>query len=353
MIRYVQFSFLWKNDEDRINCVLSQSFYKTGTKDSELGWLATWIASFWQCTDEALVQPNTMCSVCTVSAERVNAYATTKTISRQPRDRTPQQSRKRFQKQRSSLVRGSFTWKYEEKTICAYPKIAFSSIKMTKIQNKVFFRNTSANMSPYLLNNSSHQILRENHTALLHCAPLLLIPRSSKCCLPISLDCLTVQSFHNSTTNFRVHTSVTFLINSDERLLLMVFFLEHLKTSLFHWKQFGRCVISRPSHAFPLTQNILAHSALMLLGLKLRGYSVLFRKLWRNFFCFMSLTHAQSTSQNKSACFCLLHMRNVSISGFSKFRYKKLQLLLGKIRKAVSALIISFPFFHERPNPEL
>ena len=34
-------------------------------------------------------------------------------------------------------------------------------------------------------------------------APLLPIPRSWEHCLPISLDCLPVQSFHNTTVNFQ------------------------------------------------------------------------------------------------------------------------------------------------------
>ena len=52
--------------------------------------------------------------------------------------------------------------------------------------------------------------------------------------LPITLDCPPVQSFHNNTANFRVHASVTFLVNSDKRPLLMGCILNHLEMSPFH-----------------------------------------------------------------------------------------------------------------------
>ena len=78
------------------------------------------------------------------------------------------------------------------------------------------------------------------------------------------LNCLPVQSFHNSTANFRVHASVTFLVFSDERLLLMVLCLERLKTSLFPWIWLGRCTIIGLSQTFPLTQNMFIDGALIL-----------------------------------------------------------------------------------------
>ena len=59
-----------------------------------------------------------------------------------------------------------------------------------------------------------------------------------------------------------------------------------------------------------------------LFGLQLRRCDVLFRQLRRNFFCFMSLAHVQSTSESKSACFSLSCMRNMSKSGFVKFWHK-------------------------------
>ena len=58
-----------------------------------------------------------------------------------------------------------------------------------------------------------------------------------------------------------------------------------------------------------------------LFDLQLRGSNVLFGKVQRNF-CFVSFTHVQSTSESKSAYFCLSRMRNVSKSGFGTFQYK-------------------------------
>ena len=39
--------------------------------------------------------------------------------------------------------------------------------------------------------------------------------------------------------------------SSGKRPLLVVFFLESLEMSLFHWRQFGRCSVSGLSHDFP------------------------------------------------------------------------------------------------------
>ena len=80
-------------------------------------------------------------------------------------------------------------------------------------EHSIIFRNTSANVSPHLWNKSNYQILWENRRAI-HCAPPILIPRSWEHCLPIMLDCPPVQSFHNSTVNFTVHASVTFLVTT-------------------------------------------------------------------------------------------------------------------------------------------
>ena len=77
------------------------------------------------------------------------------------------------------------------------------------------------------------------------------------------LDCLPVQSFHNSTANFRVHASITFLVNGDERPLLMVCFLKRLETSPCRWRWFCSRTINRLCHAFPRTQNIFTNGALI------------------------------------------------------------------------------------------
>ena len=96
-------------------------------------------------------------------------------------------------------------------------------------------------------------------------APLLPIPRSRERRLLIMLDCPSVQSFHNITANFRVHASVTFLVNGGERPLLMVYFLKHLEMFPFHWRWFCRCVINRHGHAFHCTQNVFTNGTLILI----------------------------------------------------------------------------------------
>ena len=77
------------------------------------------------------------------------------------------------------------------------------------------------------------------------------------------LKCPPVQSFHNTTANFRVHASVAFLVNSDERPLLMVYFLKCLETSPFRWRWFCRCAINRLGHAFYCTQNVFTNGVLI------------------------------------------------------------------------------------------
>ena len=116
--------------------------------------------------------------------------------------------------------------------------------------------------------NPEHSIISETHQQIyqiftgksqvsLHCAPPLPILRTWEHCLPITRDYMPVQSFHNSSANFRVQTSGTFLTNDDERPLLMVYFLKRFETSLFRWRRFWRCMINRSRfrHAFPQTQT--------------------------------------------------------------------------------------------------
>ena len=110
------------------------------------------------------------------------------------------------------------------------PKLRFQEWNI-KIRNTVYiiFRNTSANISPHFWNKSGCQILRKNYRAfyLTHSEQLRML------FLPIMLDCPPVKSFHNSIANFRIHASVTFLVNGDERPLLMGCFLKCLETSPF------------------------------------------------------------------------------------------------------------------------
>ena len=149
--------------------------------------------------------------------------------------------------------------------IHAYPKISLSGKKNhPNLEHSIVFRNTSAKVPPHLWNNSVYRILRENHTAILHNALPLKIPRSWEFCLLITLDYPPVQSFHNSAANFRVHTSVTFLVYGDERTLLIVCFFKCLETSHFRWRWFCRCTINRLRHAFPCTWKVFTRGGMIL-----------------------------------------------------------------------------------------
>ena len=109
------------------------------------------------------------------------------------------------------------------------------------------------------------------------------------------------QSFHNSTANFRVHASVTFLVGGDEKPFLMAFLLECC------WQWFGRCVISRLSHAYLLAQNVLAN------GVDAMFSSGNFRETSSASLFF---AHMQSTPKNKSAYFHLSRLRSMSKMAF-------------------------------------
>ena len=83
--------------------------------------------------------------------------------------------------------------------------------------------------------------------------------------MPIMLECPLVQSHHNSTANFRVHESVTCLVNGGKRPLLMVYFLKRLETSPFHWRCFCTCTINRLGHAFCRIRDVFTNGALILI----------------------------------------------------------------------------------------
>ena len=75
-----------------------------------------------------------------------------------------------------------------------------------------------------------------------------------------------------------------------------------------------------------------------LLSLQLCGCNVLFWKLRRNFFCFLSFAQAQSTSKSKSTYFCLSQL-DVSKSGFSKFQHKSFSYSLEKSERPFCLLL--------------
>ena len=149
-----------------------------------------------------------------------------------------------------------------------------------------------------------------------HCGPPLPILLFWESCLPIMLDCPPVQSFYNTTANFRVHASVIFHVNSGERPLLMVYFLKCLETSPFCWRGFCRCAINRLGHAFCRTWNVFTNGALIP-SIRLAAS----QKLWRNF-CFMSFVHAQSTSESKLELFVFRVCATRLKCDFAKFQHK-------------------------------
>ena len=107
------------------------------------------------------------------------------------------------------------------------PKLGFQEQKSPKSRTQHNFRNTSANLPDFYRKITGQSTLC---TSLADSAHLRT--------LPITLDYMPVQSFHNSSANFRVQTSGTFLTNDDERPLLMVYFLKRFETSPFHWRRF-------------------------------------------------------------------------------------------------------------------
>ena len=101
-----------------------------------------------------------------------------------------------------------------------------------------------------------------------------------------------VQSFHNSTAKFRVHTSVTSLIySSDERHFSWYSFLKRLEMSSFFLAGNG------------LT-NASVNGALILFGLQLCGCGVLFGKLQRDFFL-LCVFHACAEHFQEQICIFL------------------------------------------------
>ena len=161
--------------------------------------------------------------------------------------------------------------------------------------------------------------------------------------LPITLNCPPVQSFHNSTANFRVHACVTFLVNGDKRPLLMGCFLKHLEMSPFFWRWFCRCAINRLSHAFPWTWNIFTNAALIpkICWLAASWVQCSLPKTSEKLFFLLHVFHVcMSTSKSKSAYFCLSHICTMSKSGFGKFQHKSFGYSLEKSERLCLFVVV-------------
>ena len=234
------------------------------------------------------------------------------------------------------------------------PKLRVQEQKSPKSEHSIIFRNTSAKVSPHLWNKSSYQILRQNRRAV-HCASPLLILSSWEHRLLITLDCLPGQSFHNSTANFRVHTSVTFLVNGDERPLLMVCFLKRLETSPCRWRWFCRRTINRLCHAFPRTQNIFTNGALIPKTYSTCSFAdAMFSSgNFRETLVLHRVFRARAEHFQEQICIFLsfAHAQCVQ-SGFSKFRHKTLATL-GENQKGEwqnLELLRGYPYFDDFPE---
>ena len=152
------------------------------------------------------------------------------------------------------------------------------------------------------------------------------------------LDCLPVQSFHKTTANFRVHASVTFLVNGGERPLLMVYFLECLETSPFHWRWFCRCKINRHGYAFRRTRNVFTNGALNPIYLAC-SFAETSEKL-----ILLHVFHTRRMLPRVNLhYFCLSRMCNASKSDFGKFQHKHFSYSREKLRRQRLLLL----FFHE------
>ena len=159
--------------------------------------------------------------------------------------------------------------------------------------------------------------------------------------LLIMLDCPPGQSFH-STANFRIHASVTFLISSEERPLLMGCFLEHLEMYFFRRTRFH--AISRLGCAFPRTRNIFTNGVLIpkiYLAYSF-GDAIPSWETLEKLFYLVSFAHAEHFLQQICIfvfCACTLHPKVASVRSGTKAL-----ATLWKNRKDCVCLLL---FLHE------
>ena len=185
-------------------------------------------------------------------------------------------------------------------------------------------------------------MLQENHRAinLTDSAQLRML------LLPTMLDCPPVQSFHNSTVNFRVHAVSPFSSTVTKGHFSRNAFLNIWKRLLFTGESFaGVWSIDSAMPSFE-HETFLQMVPWFWWSIQLAA-SWMQRFLRETFFCFVSFVHAQGTSKSKSAYLCLLCMCTMSKSGFGMFRHKSFSYSLEKSER------LCLLFFHEWKNPEL
>ena len=205
--------------------------------------------------------------------------------------------------------------------------------------HSILFRNTLANVSQHLWNNSSGQILQENHRAiyLTDSAQLRML------FLPITLD-----SNHLTTVlQTSEFTQVSpFLSTVMKGHFSRDAFLNVWKCLLFTGDGFAGV------RSIDLAMLSLEHKTFlqMVLWFQRSIQLAASRMQWsflETFFCFVSFAHVQSTTKSKSAYICCLPMHTASKSGFGKFPHKS----FGYSRKNWKAPVCLLLFFHEWENP--
>ena len=200
-------------------------------------------------------------------------------------------------------------------------------------EHSIIFWNTSANVSPHLWKKIQLPDFMGKSQGILHCAPPIPILCSWERCLPIMFDCPPVQSFHNTTANFRVHASVTFSSTVAKDHFSWCTFLNIWKHLLFAGDGFGG-VRSKDSAMFSIVCETFSQMAPWFQSTRLAASL----KLQRNLFCFVSFVHAQSTSESKFALFLsFVHAQRVQkclgkfwhkCFGYSREKSKRQFLLL-------------------------
>ena len=197
-------------------------------------------------------------------------------------------------------------WPYWDHT-CLTQNCIFRNENHQNLEHSIIFRNTSANVSPHQWNKSGYQILWENHRAIYtkH-LPYPFRAAENTVCRSRS----TVHQFNHFTTLLQTSefTRVSLFSSTvaTDHFSRCTFF-NGWKLLLFAWDG-SAGVRSIDLALLSLIQEMFLHMAPWFQSLQLAAL----RKLRRNFFCFMSFAHAQSTSESKSAlCLSFTHAQRI------------------------------------------
>ena len=180
------------------------------------------------------------------------------------------------------------------------PKLRFQEQKNHQnLEYSIIFRNALVNISQFLRNKFGYQILWGKHRAIYTMYLPYWFHTAEKA---VCRSCSTVHQSNHFTT----------VLRTSEFMQVSPFSSTVVKGH-FSWYVF---------------LNVWTY--LLFAGDVFCGCDVLFQKIQQSYFCFVSFVHVQSTSKSKSAYFCLSCMRNMSNSGFGKFRHKSFGYSLEK-----------------------